>query len=69
MWYTAPTAPMVPTRRSVTSRSPSCGGSSVYVFGSGSSGFFSGPKFLAISSSAFFSSNFPATTSIALSGR
>jgi hypothetical protein len=29
MWYATPTDPMAPTRRSVTVRSPSCGGSSV----------------------------------------
>ena len=69
MWYSTPTPPVDPTRRSVTTRSPSCGGSSVYVFGSGSSGFFSGPKCSATRSRAFFSSNFPATTSSALSGR
>ena len=59
---------MSPTRRSVTVRSPSCAGSSVYVGSITRFGFGILPNVDAIIASVFASSNLPATISTALSG-
>ena len=57
-----------PTRRTVTSRSPSCVGSTVQSFGRMRVGFAIVPKFAAITASVFSLSNLPAMRITALSG-
>jgi len=57
-----------PLRRTVTSRSPSWVGSTVWNAGSTRAGFFSGPKCAATRASVVSASMRPATISSALSG-
>ena len=59
---------MSPLRRSVTERSPSCTGSTVYDGLSTRFGFWSTPNSFSTLASAAASSNLPETTSTALSG-
>ena len=64
----AATSGVPPARRSVTERSPSCTGSTVYSRGSARSGLGSLPSVSSMSASVACGSNLPATISTALSG-
>ncbi|MNS88897.1 hypothetical protein D3C72_1228900 [compost metagenome] len=67
-WYCTATMLLSPGRVSVSSRAPSCGGSTVYSEGNTRVGRGIGPKACSMRASVVVGSNCPVTTSTALSG-